>query len=243
MSDPHDPDRPPGPPGDDRYPSAPPPAAGPPWVSGAEPQDRWSAPPPGGPQHGGTNGFAIASLVLGLLGVILLSVVFGIVALQQIRRRGQDGRGLAIAGLVLSALWLLVIAAGVAFAITTGATRDGDGGVANAGRVPATSLEVGDCLDGRLEDSQSVTSLPAVPCTEPHGAEVFALFDLPDGEFPGAEEVKRLAEAGCEDRVTVDLADTDASLYFLHPNAPAWRRGDHEVVCVAVLEEAAQAAT
>src|SRR5437879_6309887 len=55
-----------------------------------------------------TNGLAIASLVLGILWIFwlgsILAVVFGHVALGQIRRSKQSGRGLAIAGLTLG--WL-----------------------------------------------------------------------------------------------------------------------------------------
>jgi len=57
----------------------------------------YPAPPPK------TNWWAVASFVLGLVGVIVLSVVFGLVALSQ-AKRGASGRGLAIAGLVLSGL-------------------------------------------------------------------------------------------------------------------------------------------
>jgi hypothetical protein len=56
-------------------------------------------------QRASTNGLAIASLVVGLLWMwwigSVLAVVFGHVALNQIARSGQSGRGLAIAGLVL----------------------------------------------------------------------------------------------------------------------------------------------
>jgi hypothetical protein len=54
-----------------------------------------------------TNGLAIASLVLGLVWVFwinsILALIFGYVALGQIRDSGgtQGGRGLAIAGVVL----------------------------------------------------------------------------------------------------------------------------------------------
>jgi hypothetical protein len=52
-----------------------------------------------------TNGFAIASLVLGILWVwwvgSILALIFGYVARRQIRERGQSGDGLAIAGIVL----------------------------------------------------------------------------------------------------------------------------------------------
>jgi hypothetical protein len=54
-----------------------------------------------------TNGFAIASLVLGILWIYwigsILALVFGMVAKNQIDRSGgyEQGRGMAIAGIVL----------------------------------------------------------------------------------------------------------------------------------------------
>lgn len=42
----------------------------------------------------------------GLLG--LLAIIFGIVALGQIKKRGQRGRGMAITGIVLGSVWVLV---------------------------------------------------------------------------------------------------------------------------------------
>ncbi len=62
---------------------------------------------PPAPMPAVTNGLAIASLVLGILWVMwiasLLALIFGYVALGQIRESGgtQGGRGLAIAGIVL----------------------------------------------------------------------------------------------------------------------------------------------
>jgi len=73
-----------------------------------------------GPVPGGTNGYAVASLVMGLLGVPclalimpqVLAVVFGLVALNQIpRNEAQRGRGLAWAGILLGAFSLAVAAA------------------------------------------------------------------------------------------------------------------------------------
>ncbi len=49
-----------------------------------------------------TNPLDIASLVLGLLAAAVPSVVLAIVALVQVRRTGDKGRGLAIGGLVAS---------------------------------------------------------------------------------------------------------------------------------------------
>jgi hypothetical protein len=53
----------------------------------------------------GVNGLAIASLVLGIIWIYwigsIIAVIFGHVALGQIKRTGQSGKGLAIAGLTL----------------------------------------------------------------------------------------------------------------------------------------------
>ena len=63
------------------------------------------------PSRGGTNGLAIAALVLGILWLCaigsVLAIVFGFVALNQIKRSGQGGRGLAIAGIVLGIIGIL----------------------------------------------------------------------------------------------------------------------------------------
>ncbi|UYN84876.1 MAG: DUF4190 domain-containing protein [Microcella sp.] len=52
-----------------------------------------------------TNTLALLSFIFCLLGG-LLGIVFGHIALAQIRRTGENGRGLAIAGLVLGYSWL-----------------------------------------------------------------------------------------------------------------------------------------
>jgi hypothetical protein len=59
-----------------------------------------------GPRQHGPNAFALVSFVSGLGGGVPLSVTFACIALAKIRDTGQSGRGFAIAGLVLSALWL-----------------------------------------------------------------------------------------------------------------------------------------
>ncbi len=61
----------------------------------------------------GTNGMAIAALVCGLIGGGILGVIFGHISLSQINRTGEQGRGMAIAGLVLGyltvAAWVIYI--------------------------------------------------------------------------------------------------------------------------------------
>ena len=100
-------------------PSAPPPPPEPAqWPQGPTPQHGYPMRPP-------TNGMAVASMVLGIVGLFLfplfmipniLAVIFGFVALNQIKRVPPNtigGRGMAIAGLVMGfvgiALFLLLI--------------------------------------------------------------------------------------------------------------------------------------
>jgi hypothetical protein len=86
------------------------------------------APPPAGfsaqVSVGSTNGFAIASLVLGIIGIMglppiipsILALIFGYKAKGQIDRSNglEQGRGLAIAGIVLG--WIAIVFA-ILFAI------------------------------------------------------------------------------------------------------------------------------
>ena len=58
-----------------------------------------------------TNSFAIVSLVLGILGISVLAVIFGHIALGQIKRTGESGRGLALTGTILGWLGIAITAA------------------------------------------------------------------------------------------------------------------------------------
>ena len=69
-----------------------------------------------------TSGMAIASLVLDILGVPLLPIIFGIVALKSIQRQPNQitGRGMAIAGLILGAIGFVFWIIWIGFAIYAG---------------------------------------------------------------------------------------------------------------------------
>ena len=66
-------------------------------------------PAPAGGIRAPLNGFAIASLVLGIISVSVLAIVFGLVARSQIRKSEgrQRGLGMATAGLILGGVWLV----------------------------------------------------------------------------------------------------------------------------------------
>ncbi len=74
-------------------------------------------PPPMGSVPGGTpqgnNGLAIASLVLSIVGVCcgigsILGIILGFVALNQIKKTGQPGEGLAKAGIIIGFITLAI---------------------------------------------------------------------------------------------------------------------------------------
>lgn len=85
----------------------------PPYYPGPYP---YPYPPPPYPPPRRTNALAIASLVCGFV-FAPLAIVFGHVSLSQIKKSGEDGRGLAIAGLVLG----YIVTIGTILALVAGA--------------------------------------------------------------------------------------------------------------------------
>jgi hypothetical protein len=70
----------------------------------------------GYPQPRSTNGLAIASLVTSLSGLAcgitaIAGIILGVMALNQLKVRNQDGRGMALAGIWIGAVILVLIVA------------------------------------------------------------------------------------------------------------------------------------
>ncbi|MCX0270130.1 DUF4190 domain-containing protein, partial [Nocardia zapadnayensis] len=78
--------------------------------------------PYGYPANRGTNGLAIASLVTSLAGFAtcgatsIVGIILGVISLNQIRDSGQEGRGMALAGIwigvgliALGLIWFVVM--------------------------------------------------------------------------------------------------------------------------------------
>lgn len=59
------------------------------------------------------NVFAVLSLIFGIAFFIpfgpILAIVFGFIALSQISKNSEEGKGLAIAGIILGFLWIFVM--------------------------------------------------------------------------------------------------------------------------------------
>ena len=82
-----------------------------------------------------------------------------------------------------------------------------------------------------------MTTVPSVPCEEPHEGEVFAVFDLPPGDYPGNAAVESQVDKGCDTRLA-DLQPERAHrlggrTVHIYPQERNWIKGDREVVCIA----------
>jgi hypothetical protein len=219
-----------------QVPNEPAPPTGSTAPSAAQPGVPWSPPSGYSPQEQRTNGFAIAALVFGILSGIVLAVIFGIIALVQIPKKNQKGKGLAIAGLILAGVWTFFWAVLIAAIVVTSADRDASGEITESGDVSAFSLEVGDCLND-VDENQEITTLPAVPCDQPHEAEVVGMFDLPEGDYPTEDELVNQAEAGCSEQLAAyapdAMTDPTIGIAYIYPLEPSWPQ-DREIVCFAV---------
>lgn len=97
------------------------------------------------------------------------------------------------------------------------------------------ALKVGDCT-GAFADGDEVENLPVIPCEKPHEFEVFSRSNLPDGDFPGDEDVTTAANKACTSEfkgfvgVKYDLSELFVN--FLVPTKETWKEGDREILCM-----------
>ncbi|MFD0317091.1 DUF4190 domain-containing protein [Streptomyces flavalbus] len=182
------------------------------------------------------NGVAIASLVFGVLCLLPgVGLVLGVVALAQIRRRGERGKALAVTGTALSSagvlLWALILGTGAATSFWEGVKE----GVRDGG---SFSLDEGDCFDTPSGSLQGVTyDVDTVPCSGEHDGEVFATITLPDGGYPGDDRLTGIADERCYSLMGDYALDSwavpdDVDVYYLSPTSQSWRLGDREITCV-----------
>ncbi|MFC7995898.1 DUF4190 domain-containing protein [Streptomyces rochei] len=214
------------------YPQGPFPVPQQPYPGGA-----WGQPYGAYPRRPPVNGLAVAAFVLGVLCCVpAVGLVLGLVALARIRKRGERGKGLAVAGSVLSSVGLVLWAV----TLSTGAVGDFWDGFRDAARGEGTAyaLEKGECFTTPSGSLQGVTyDVDLVSCAREHDGEVFAVFDLPGGAFPGEDGITRVADERCyalQDSYAMDrwALPGDVDVYYLTPTSQSWRAGDREVTCL-----------
>ncbi|WP_247695726.1 DUF4190 domain-containing protein [Streptomyces sp. B93] len=204
---------------------------------------QWPPVPPA-PAPAPLNAFAVVALVTSLVCLAPLGLVFGIVALRQISRRGERGKGLAVAGLSVSGAVLLlaaVLVPALDLKVWTVPARDDAGEVVREGWTTIDALETGDCFtpDDKLpeKDSPSLfdSGVRVTPCDQPHRAELYASFTLTGEEFPGRERIAALAWPRCAERFLDYSLDPAAfgrlQTYYFHPDERGWLSGRRTVLC------------
>lgn len=219
-------------------PTAPPPAESP--YGPAPYGQQWVPPYP--PPPAGTDGFAIAALVLGIVPVCLglLGIVFGFVALSRIKRSGQSGRGLAIGGICTAFGWIAI----VILAVSLGALaddepqRDGLGAVSERTTTSVSFLRTGDCL--ATVPTGFTKKVVLVPCEEMHAAEAYHVYDLPAGPYAGDESVSSSARRVCNATLDSYVGTPDGKAHWdvvlLKPEERTWE-DDRGVVCLLVATD------
>lgn len=128
----------------------------------------------------------------------------------------------------------------VGYNVATNANRDASGAIVDAGNVDAFTIRQGDCFDNTSalasDEAGEVSSLPGVPCSEPHDNEVYAVFDVDFPDFPGDEQMSERAFEACLGRferfVGNAYEDSVLDITALYPSSQSWSaHGDREVVC------------
>jgi hypothetical protein len=181
----------------------------------------------------GVNGFAIAAFVLGVVGVVggVLSVIFGIVALVDIRRTRQRGAGFAISGIVLSGVWLVAVLVFIGAAFFSGVRQAVD--QQQSASSVGFRLKPGQCFD-RDQNSQS-SAVTVLDCAKPHDAEAFAVEPISASSYPGLSAVEEIGDRKCpadSDRyLTPGMNYPDFVVHYLYPEQQSWSRGDRTVIC------------
>lgn len=138
------------------------------------------------------------------------------------------------------AAFLALVAVGVTFVVLSQADRGADGSIDRAGNLDAFSIRVGDCYNQRTadadDDSDEISSVSAVPCSDPHDNEVYAVFDVAVDEFPGSDGMYELAVSECvarfDDFVGTPYQDSILDVNPIYPTFEGWNQiGDREVIC------------
>ncbi|MFC4052476.1 DUF4190 domain-containing protein [Actinomadura syzygii] len=187
----------------------------------------------------------MAALVTGLLGCLsVVGLVLGIVALFRIRRTGENGRNLAIGGIVAFAAWTALFVALLAlgrlsFSASMGADRQSGAPLSIPGAAPP-SVHVGQCLD--LQGDELSARSVVLPCDSPHDGQILHIYNAPPGPYPGdrafiaqAEDVCRRAKAKL--RTPLPPPPPRLTLGFNRSTKVAWAAGYRQVLCYVQARE------
>ncbi|GAA3237329.1 hypothetical protein GCM10010468_72160 [Actinocorallia longicatena] len=123
--------------------------------------------------------------------------------------------------------------------------RDKDKGITKAGQFDPMSLRVGDCYKNTLgqgDTSQTVREVKAIPCAQPHNAEVFAEFTM-TGSYPLSKTIldrcqskgKAWAQKNPASYRALEKRDPNFGIAYFSNDAVGWKSsGSNRVLCSIV---------
>ena len=85
-----------------------------------------------------------------------------------------------------------------------------------------------------------MTELKVVDCAKPHADEVYAVFVMPDGPFPGAAAVQEFKDK-CNREALAAYSAAEANSPVQHtsrrfPDEKSWATGDRSVACMVASD-------
>ena len=99
-------------------------------------------------------------------------------------------------------------------------------------------LEKGDCISHRVDEGPMPASVGVVECDTRHVHEVFAVFDLPPGPYPGEKAVATMAEKRCtaqfRDYVGIGYRRSELEFMYMYPVDRAGWATDRGATCMIV---------
>jgi hypothetical protein len=131
--------------------------------------------------------------------------------------------------------WVPILVIGAASAALFAAGRDETGQIDDAGDLAATEIRVGDCFDLKDPEEELIDDVEAKPCTDAHEFEMFFIGEMPDGAYPGDDQVGTYVVNTClpafEAYVGLSYEQSVLDIYWLTADEAGWNAGDHEVQC------------
>ncbi|MGI8664695.1 MAG: septum formation family protein [Jatrophihabitans sp.] len=198
--------------------------------SPAVPYGAYPYPAPGKPP---VDGISIAALVFGVISGIPLAIGFGIAGLVRTRNHRRRGRWMAVTGLVLSVAWIIGLIALVSHANNRDTSRSADGTVTRSGDISPYNVRIGDCIK-LPKTTGNITSLPVVPCSQPHNAQAYADVTVPGTSYPGASTLLQQSLDRCQPLALKFLGSGSRNLNLaaLYPSSIKWSLGNHTSHCL-----------
>ena len=118
------------------------------------------------------------------------------------------------------------------------ADRDSSGNISKTGDLDAFSIKVGDCYEKPKDALAGFDSVKAIPCSQPHNAQVYFSFVFPNAgkTAPTDSELSATVDPQCTDAAKTKVDETkapqDAMMNYLVPDSTAWGKGHHDILCV-----------